>query len=259
MLEAAATRVSLGWDAPLSDGDAVVLSYQIECLEVESEGADWAPCLSLCSADLAPTASITALKPICTYLFRVRASNDVGTGPYGVTAPVRTLSTVPRPPEHVEVHEVKSNSVAVEWGPTPFDGGSPVTQVIIEYLSSRAWMRAACVDVGVAVQQSRFRVVVSGLVPQTRYRFRIILVNAQGESAPSAASVEVTTDFDRPAAPTAPVASDVKEDSLSLRFQLPLTHGSSLHEMDFLVRTPKPKLVESEILSDEVVAWMFAG
>ena len=238
VVETAAARVTLGWDAPLC-GDAVVLSYLIECLDVESECADWASCLSFCSADLAPTATVAALKPVCTYVFRVKASNDVGSGPYGMTAPVRTLSTVPKPPAQVDVHEVKSTSVSVEWGAPAGDGGSPVTKVIVEYLAStsRAWMRSACLDIGTATLQSRCRVVVSGLMPQTRYRFRIILLNSHGESEPSTASVEVTTDFDRPTAPTVPLASDVKADSLSLAFQLPLLHGTSLHEIDFWVST----------------------
>lgn len=80
----------------------------------------------------------------------------------------------------MEVIGVSYNYVDLEWKAPDSDGGSPITKYIIEQRAASrfTWHNSGEIDGNVNI----FRVM--GLNEGTEYFFRVIAVNAEGESPP---------------------------------------------------------------------------
>uniref|UniRef100_A0A8C1MTL5 Titin n=1 Tax=Cyprinus carpio TaxID=7962 RepID=A0A8C1MTL5_CYPCA len=92
----------------------------------------------------------------------------------------------PGPPTAVIVTR---NSVTLRWTPPQFDGGSKITGYVIEKkeLPNGRWMKASFTN----IIETEF--VVSGLVEEQQYEFRVIAKNAAGvSSAPSDSTGAIT-------------------------------------------------------------------
>ena len=72
------------------------------------------------------------------------------------------------------------NSVKLSWSPPSEDGGSPITSYNIEYRDARrtSWTKAGSVDKDTTVWTQ------DKLLEDNEYVFRVIAVNAKGESEP---------------------------------------------------------------------------
>lgn len=91
------------------------------------------------------------------------------------------FSDVPaRPRGPLQVIDVSHNYVDLQWKAPESDGGSPITKYIIEFKSSSrlSWHKAGEVDSNTLTYR------VNDLVEGTEYYFRVIAVNAEGESPP---------------------------------------------------------------------------
>lgn len=80
----------------------------------------------------------------------------------------------------LQVTAVSHNYVDLEWKAPSDDGGQPITKYIIEYKSASrlTWNKAGEVDANTL----EYRVM--NLVEDTEYYFRVMAVNAEGESPP---------------------------------------------------------------------------
>lgn len=80
----------------------------------------------------------------------------------------------------MEVIKVSYDYVDLEWRNPDSDGGSPITKYIIEVrnVSRLTWHKSSEVEPHITVAR------VQGLSEGTEYYFRVIAVNAEGESPP---------------------------------------------------------------------------
>ncbi|GAB6026603.1 Down syndrome cell adhesion molecule-like protein 1, variant 2 [Chamberlinius hualienensis] len=104
---------------------------------------------------------------------------------------------VPDAPENVKIAEYFSRNVRLTWVP-PFDGGSPITQYMVQYKNgSEDW---GAHHLNVTVNHPEVTTVVRGLRPGIAYRFRLIAINAVGAGKPSN-GVGIRTTEEAPSAP----------------------------------------------------------
>ena len=81
------------------------------------------------------------------------------------------------------------DSVTLTWKPPTSDGGTPITSYTVEYRDTRktTWMRA-----GVVLGNKTFTLRTDKLIEGNEYVFRVIAVNAEGDSKPLDGSDPVT-------------------------------------------------------------------
>ena len=90
-------------------------------------------------------------------------------------------SVVPdRPEGPIEYPEITKDSVTLSWQPPNKDGGSPLTGYVIEKRDARRtqWVKAGSVD------KDTTSFTAAKLLEDNEYVFRVIAVNAEGESEP---------------------------------------------------------------------------
>jgi titin len=128
----------------------------------------------------ARTATVSDLTSGTTYRFRVAAVNSAGRGAWSASI-ASTPATVPGPPTDL-LATGRDSSVELEWSPPDDDGGSRVSDYLIEQ-STDGGASWEVVDDGIGTTLSAL---VNGLANGTPYWFRARAINAIGTSAPSA-------------------------------------------------------------------------
>ena len=125
-------EVRLDWAAPASDGGSPITDYIIE--QAPAGGSVW----TVLNDGTSTTTSylVTGLTNGTGYQFRVSAHNAVGDGPTTtpVTATPRTVPTAPTAltAAVAPASGVGSGEVRLNWAAPASDGGSPITDYIIE-------------------------------------------------------------------------------------------------------------------------------
>lgn len=101
------------------------------------------------------------------------------------------VADVPDPPRGLKVSDVSRDSVNLTWSEPATDGGSKITNYIIEKCATTAerWLRVA--------QSRETRYTVVNLFGKTRYQFRVIAENKFGQSKPSEPTDPVLTKEDK--------------------------------------------------------------
>lgn len=101
------------------------------------------------------------------------------------------VADVPDPPRGIKASDVSRDSVTLNWVAPASDGGSRVTNYIVEKCATTAerWIRVA--------QSRDTRYTVTNLFGRTSYQFRVIAENKFGLSAPSEPSGPVVTKEDK--------------------------------------------------------------
>ena len=95
------------------------------------------------------------------------------------------LADTPGTPSRPEVSEINDHSCTLTWSAPPHDGGSPITNYIIEQRRPED-LRWSQVD---RILNTTYRV--KNLIEGQRYDFRIIAENKAGPSQPSQPSITV--------------------------------------------------------------------
>ena len=126
------------------------------------------------------TLNVTGLTNGTEYFFSVRAVNALGPGPWTVdrSATPRTRPGAP----HLMWCAPRDHGVMVRWSPPADDGGSGITGYLVQ-------VRTNGLQVGALRSADRLanRLLISGLNNGRSYRFRVVAVNAAGNSAWSSA------------------------------------------------------------------------
>jgi len=97
------------------------------------------------------------------------------------------LIDVPGAPHDPQVESISDESVALSWQPPEDDGGSYITNYLVEKLDpdTGKWIKAAT---------SRSpRCTVENLLPNKPYQFRVIAQNVHGSGEPSEPTKTVQT------------------------------------------------------------------
>jgi YVTN family beta-propeller protein len=170
-----AQQVALNWTAPGDTGGSAITDYLVE-YKASSSGT-WLIFADGVSAGA--SATVTGLVNGTAYDFRVSATNSAGTGipSAQVSAAPMTVPGAPTGP----VATPGDGQVGLAWSAPADNGGSPITDYVIEYrlMGSGPWLVFAD---GVSAATSA---TVTGLTDGKAYEFRVTAVNAEGPGATS--------------------------------------------------------------------------
>ncbi|KRF85408.1 twitchin isoform X27 [Drosophila virilis] len=170
----------LKWKKPKDDGGVPLSGYAIE--KMDTATGKWVPCGTV---DPEKTEfDVKGLDPNHRYQFRVRALNEEGE-----SEPLETESAITAknpfdisaPPGLPELEDWDEHHVKLKWEPPIRDGGTPITNYIIEVMDK---------DSGEFVKASETegpicKGVVKKLEEGQQYKFRVRAVNKAGPSEPS--------------------------------------------------------------------------
>jgi subtilisin family serine protease len=183
-------QVGLSWTIPATNGGDTITDYVIEYSS--TSGSTWATFTDPVSSIRSTT--VTDLVSGVSYIFRVSARNSAGTGdPSVVSAAVSP--GLPTAPCCITEMLVGPQYVALRWGEPTSDGGSAVTNYVIEYtindgVSWTTWSEPT----GNGTNRT-----ITGLTDGVPHKFRISARNAIGTGPASDVSDAYT-----PLTPTAP-------------------------------------------------------
>ncbi|XP_011700590.1 PREDICTED: twitchin isoform X1 [Wasmannia auropunctata] len=175
----------LTWGHPLDDGGSPILHYVIEKMDL-SRGT-W----SDAGMSMVLSHEVSRLIHRKEYLFRVKAVNNIGeSDPLESTRSIIAKNEFDEPdaPGKPQITDWDKDHVDLQWPVPKNDGGSPITGYIVQKKEkgSPYWVNAVHVPAG---QNST---TVPDLTEGQEYEFRVIAVNAAGQSEPSEPSDLVT-------------------------------------------------------------------
>ena len=174
----------LAWRRPKDDGGSPIQYYQVE--KQDPDSGLWIPCgrSEDCQLDVK---GLTAMK---RYKFRVCAVNDEGESDPCLMADdvlAKDPFGEPGPPRDLEITDWDQESVDLKWKRPLDDGGSEITNYLIEKKDkSGNWTRAH------EVPGTFLKCCVPNLTEGETYEFRVRAINAGGQSEPSNTAGPVT-------------------------------------------------------------------
>ncbi|XP_046554801.1 titin-like [Haliotis rubra] len=209
--------VILDWKAPLEDGGAKVTNYKIEKCEETSE--EWVKVEEVKSYDT--SFKVEKLKENVGFYFAVSAKNEVGFSEPAETEDCvkpKKPETKPHKCESLTAKDLDRTELTLEWTPPKNDGGSPITQYILEKKEAKSptWSR---ID---KVPSKKTSYHVANLLEGTEYVFRITAENKHGAGEPLETSKGYTPKslYDKPSKPLGPLKfSDITHESVVLTWQ----------------------------------------
>ncbi|XP_023272392.1 titin-like, partial [Seriola lalandi dorsalis] len=215
-------RCTLVWRAPLHDGGSPITHYIIE--RRETSRLAWTVVSNSCETTCY---KVTKLLEGNEYMFRVMAVNS-----YGVNEPLESggviMKTpfVPPGPPHVEdVSNIAHDGMTITWSAPESDGGSDITNYIIEKKDRAGikWTRCNRQK----VTDLSFRV--TGLTTGHEYEFRVVAENVVGVGEPSLPSsyYKACDPKYKPGAPAYVHVIDSTKSSLTVSWGKPLSDGGS--------------------------------
>lgn len=120
-------QVTLCWEPPLQDGGAEITNYVVE--KRDSSKRTYACVTNKC---IETTYVLEELSEKTSYFFRVLAENENGIGdPCETVEPVKATET-PGPIKDLAMKDSTKTSVSLQWNKPDYDGGSIITDYIIE-------------------------------------------------------------------------------------------------------------------------------
>jgi surface protein len=176
-------QVALTWSSPASTGGSAITDYRIQYSS--DGGANWSTFND--GTSTSTSATVTSLSNGTTYIFRVAALNSAGAGSYSAnSAGVTPGSSPPGAPTGVS-GTAGNTKVALTWSAPASNGGSAITDYIVEY-SSDSGSNWTTFNDGTSTSTT---IIVTGLTNGTSYVFRVAAVNSAGTGNYSANSSEI--------------------------------------------------------------------
>jgi titin len=162
------TQVVLTWTAPVANG-AAITDYVVQACAGSS-------CSTFAHSPSATAGiTVTGLTNGTIYTFKIAAVNLAGTGT-AATSSAFTPRTVPNAPTSVRAVADNTTGVDVSWTAPAFNGGSAITDYVVEYATANTdyVVFADGVSTGTSVK-------VTGLTQGVEYTFRVAAKNIAGQ------------------------------------------------------------------------------
>ena len=216
-------EVKLTWDAPSSNG-SVITDYVIER---STDGVMWTTVSDGVSTAL--TYKISGLTNGIGHSFRIAAVNELGAGGWSATA-TATPRWSPASPIGLAAQAAPATGldrgeVELSWTAPSLDGGSAITDYVIERSTDGATWTTVSDDVSTATNFT-----VGGLTDGTPYRFRVAARNVVGVGSWSA-TIQATPRW-TPTVPSVTVevapADGVGSGEVKLTWDAPSSNGSAI-------------------------------
>uniref|UniRef100_A0A8C5DV00 Titin n=1 Tax=Gouania willdenowi TaxID=441366 RepID=A0A8C5DV00_GOUWI len=172
------------WDQPSTDGGSKILGYHLELKERNS--ILWAKQNKQLIPE--PRFKVVGLEEGIEYEFRVYAENIVGLSKASNISEMQVARDPCDRPGKPEAVIVTRNQVTLRWTKPEYDAGIKITGYVVEKKEgSGRWMKASFAN----VLETEF--VVTGLIEDQVYEFRVIARNAAGVfSQPSDSTGAIT-------------------------------------------------------------------
>ncbi|GLH11531.1 Titin, partial [Gryllus bimaculatus] len=153
--------------------------------------------------------------------FVIKAENSSGKDE--VTIQVTVLDKPGKPEGPLKISDIHKEGCNLKWNPPADDGGSPIEHYVVEKMDTET---GRWVPVG---RSKEPKMEVTNLQPGQEYKFRVMAVNAEGESEPLDADKPIIAKnpFDEPDAPGTPEPTDWDKDHVDLRWTPPAKDGGS--------------------------------
>uniref|UniRef100_A0A3Q3XA26 Titin n=1 Tax=Mola mola TaxID=94237 RepID=A0A3Q3XA26_MOLML len=162
--------VFISWEPPLIDGGAKISHYIVEKREQNRMAFT-----SVCTNCVRNSYIISDLQEGGRYYFRVLAVNELGVGLPTSTDQVK-VSEAPLPPGKVVLVDVTRHTVTLTWEKPDYDGGSKITNYIVEMQPKGDEKWTVCSEV------KALEATIDGFTTGEEYSFRVIAVNEKGKS-----------------------------------------------------------------------------
>ncbi|VDL60884.1 unnamed protein product, partial [Hymenolepis diminuta] len=217
--------VELEWTPPLKDGGARITGYVVE--KKQAGSSEWEPATADGKPISGTSARLEGLTENADYEFRVRAVNAAGPGEPSISTEIVKVARKkikPESPEDVTPTDVLANSCVLKWKPPKNDGGSPITNYVVEKCDEAlgTWtpVRAQIRDNSIKVED---------LTEGKRYLFRVAAVNIIGQSEPAETltSIVAKNPFDAPDAPNSVKVVDYDRSSAAIAWKPPESDGGN--------------------------------
>lgn len=204
-------QATITWGQPVSNGGSGITSYTVTPYVGSTAGTP-----SIVNPSFTSVV-IGGLTDGATYTFQVKATNNIGTGPAGVSPPI-TLLFAPSAPQNV-LGAFGNQQATVSWDAPATSGGTSITAyTITPYVGSIAQSGA------VTVGASQATAVVQSLTNGTTYTFVVTATNSVG-TGPGGTSNPVTP-CTTPGPPTN-VAATAGDGQATVNWGAPLDDGGS--------------------------------
>lgn len=174
---ASSTQLNVSWTAPANNGGSAITDYVIDY----SSDAGVTYNTSNDGVSTSTSAVVSSLNPGTTYTIRVRAKNSVGEGNNSATQTGTTNNGVPGAPTNLALVVVSSTQINASWSAPASNGGSAITDYVIEISTNGGGTYNIFVD-GVSSATSAN---ITGLTPSTNYTVRVRAQNGVGQSVNS--------------------------------------------------------------------------
>jgi len=217
-----ATQVQLGWNAPGILGSPALTDYVVETSS--NGGSTW----TVFNDGVRSTtgATVTGLVSGTSYLFRVKARNEIGDGAYATlgSGPVVPGALPGVPTLLAGVPTAATRSVALTWAAPGVVGSPALTDYVVEYkVNGQPDSAYVVFDDGVRATTGA---TVTGLASNTTYVFRVTAVNALGRG-PASATATVAMPASVPTAPQNLVVTSVSSGQATLSWTAPSDNGGA--------------------------------
>jgi hypothetical protein len=169
-------EVRVSWSAPRDDGGLPITDYVVQR---STDGSTWTRVNDGISTTT--MARVRGLANGTRYRFRVAAANALGRGAWSDTA-IATPRWKPAAPRALRVAPVGSGQVALTWRAPASNGGSRITDYVIQF-TARGMPWTTVRDRVSPVRTQTVR----GLINGRRYGFRVAADNAIGRGSWSSA------------------------------------------------------------------------
>lgn len=156
-----------------------------------------------------------------TGTFVLKAENTSGRDEASIE--ITVLDKPGKPEGPLKISDIHKEGCTLKWNAPQDDGGIPIEYYQVEKMDTETgrWVPAG--------RSKEPKLECTNLEPGQEYKFRVMAVNAEGESEPLDAeqAIIAKNPFDEPGAPGTPEPTDWDKDHVDLRWTPPVKDGGS--------------------------------
>jgi hypothetical protein len=218
---------SLSWTAPADNGGSAITDYLVE-YKLSTEPTIWTTFND--GVSTGTSTNVTGLTNGLTYNFRVSAINTIGTGVASSTADGTPNPSVPSAPISLSASSGLNSSSLLSWTIPLSNGGSVITDYLVEYKLSTEPTVWTTFDDGASTGTTA---TVTGLTNGLIYNFKVSAINTVGTSVASNTAI-ATPSLSVPSQPLSLLASSRENIKSVLTWTVPSSNGGGIIS-DYLV------------------------